>query len=97
MELTKKLPKTLMCCRLLDEMSAEERKEEARREVAHKRLLGVIGSGGLEEEEAQALALKVVRRARREAGSRGAEEASPGSGEVRKHLGERRSSRPRSS
>jgi hypothetical protein len=51
-------------------MSAERRREEEelRRRLASRRLLDAIGSGGLEEDEADEVALRAVRRARREAG-----------------------------
>lgn len=69
-------------------MSVERRteEEETRRRLASRRLLDSLGSGGLEEDEADEISLRAARRARREAG-RGAEEAHPSADEVRARRG----------
>jgi hypothetical protein len=68
-------------------MSAERhRDDEARRRLASRRLLDSLGSGGLDEDEADEVALRAVRRARREAG-RGAEEPHPSADKVRERRG----------
>lgn len=70
--------------RLAIGMSAQRRKEEEelRRNLASRRLLSAIGLGGLEEAEADEVALRVVRRVRRGT-ERGAEEPAPSPQEVR--------------
>jgi hypothetical protein len=67
---------------------------EERRELARRRLLGLIGNGDLDEGEAQAIAEEAVRRARDEAPERGAELPAPSPGEVRHRLGIRGSGKP---
>lgn len=68
-------------------MSAERHKDdEERRRLASRRLLDSLGSGGLDEDEADEVALRAVRRARREA-VRGAEEPHPSADEVRARRG----------
>lgn len=67
---------------------------EERRELARRRLLGLVGAGGLDDGEAQAIAEEAVRRARDEAPERGAELPAPSPGEMRERLGIRGSGKP---
>lgn len=62
---------------------------EERRELARRRLLGVVGSGGFEDTEAQKTAEEAVRRARSEAPERDGELPAPSPEEVREKLGAR--------
>lgn len=61
---------------------------EERRELASRRLLGLAGSGGLEDAEAQETAEEAVRRARAESTER-EEFSAPWPEEVRERLGVR--------
>lgn len=63
---------------------------EERRARARERLLELVGSGGLGDEEAQALAERAVRRARAEASERGEGMAALSPEEVRARLEGRR-------
>lgn len=67
---------------------------DERRELARRRLLGLLGAGGLGDEEARALAEETVRRARAEAPERYGELPAPPAGEVRERLGFRGSGEP---
>jgi hypothetical protein len=60
---------------------------EERRELARRRLLDLLGSGGLEDEEALRIAEGAVRRARSEAPEREGESPAPPPEEVRESLG----------
>lgn len=60
---------------------------DERRELARRRLLGLVGAGGLEDEEARALAEDAVGRARAESPERNGELPAPPPGEVRERLG----------
>lgn len=60
---------------------------DERRELARRRLLSVVGSGGLEDAEAQEIAEEAVRRARSEAPEREGELPAPSPDEVRERLG----------
>lgn len=62
---------------------------DERRELARQRVLGLVGSGGLEDEEAQETAEEAVRRARSEAPEREGESPAPPSEEIHEKLGVR--------
>ena len=62
---------------------------DERRELARRRLLGLAGSGGLGDLDAQEIAEEAVRRARSEAPEREAELPAPSPEEVREKLGVR--------
>jgi hypothetical protein len=67
---------------VLERLVSDREVSEERRAAARKRLFEVAGSGGLDDEEAQALAEEAVRRARAET-ERRAEAAAPSPEEVR--------------
>ena len=75
-------------------LSGHEVVSEERRALARERLLELLGTGGLGDEEAQALAEKAVRRARSEAPERGEERPTPSPEEMRARLGVRASGKP---
>jgi hypothetical protein len=60
---------------------------EERRELARRRLLGLVGAGGLDDEEAQAIAEEAVRRARAEASEGNGDLPAPSPEEVRRRFG----------
>ncbi|MGI8908985.1 MAG: hypothetical protein ACR2JR_00275 [Rubrobacteraceae bacterium] len=60
---------------------------DERRELARRRLLGLVGAGGLEDEEARAIAEAAVGRARAEAPERNGELPALPRAEVRERLG----------
>lgn len=60
---------------------------DERRELARRRLLGLVGAGGLEDEEARAIAEDAVGSVRAEAPERNGELPAPPPGEVRERLG----------
>ncbi len=70
-------------------LSGREAVPEERRAQAHERLLGLAGSGGLDDEGARVLAEKAVRRARDEAPERNEELPAPSPEEVRARFGGR--------
>lgn len=67
---------------------------EAERWLARSRLLGLLGAGGLEDSEAQAIAGEAVRRARSDAQERDEELPVPPPDEVRERLRVRESGEP---
>lgn len=72
--------------RTKDEIDSAPLEAEERRELAKRRLLELVGSGGLGDAEAQGIADEAVRRARSEAPERKAESPAPPTEKVRDEL-----------
>jgi len=68
-----------------------------RRELARRRLLGLAGSGGLGDAEAQEIAEEAVRRARAEAPKTKGESPAPPPEEARGRMGAQETGKARSS